>query len=154
MNPNSNLFSELENRFKKDQELCKNNFGKEYVENCHNNTEWLKQIILEQGWLSDDKVGKQGELYVWLIVQHSDDIEFQKLCLKLLKDLPKVNERNQHIAYLIDRILIKENEKQIYGTQFSDGKPCPILDKSNLDKKRAKMSLGSFEEYRKVMQKN
>ncbi len=154
MNPNPKLFSELEERFKKDQALCKNNFGKDYVENCRENSEWLKQIVSQEGWLSEDKVGKQGELYAWLIVQHSDDIKFQKLCLTLLKNLSKTKERNQHIAYLTDRILIKENKEQIYGTQFSNGKPCPILDENNLDKRRSEMSLGSFDEYYKQMTKN
>ena len=147
MNPNFTLFSELEKRFKKDQKLFKNNFGKDYVENCRKNSEWLKQIVSKEGWLSEDRVKKQGELSAWLIVQHSGDIEFQKLCLKLLKDLSKTKERNQHMAYLTDRILVREGKKQIYGTQFSDGNICPILDENNLDKRRAEMGLGSFEEY-------
>lgn len=154
MKLNHKLFTELEERFKKDQELCKNNFGKDYVENCRKNSEWLKQIVSQEGWLSEEKVGKQGELYAWLIVQHSDDIEFQKLCLRLLNDLPKTKERNQHIAYLTDRILVKEDKKQIYGTQFSNGKPYSILDENNLDKRRNEMSLGSFKEYYDSMQKN
>jgi len=154
MNPKTKLFSELEKRFKKDQELCKKEFGKVYVENCHNNSEWLKKIVSKKGWPSEEKIGKQGELYAWLIVQHSDDIDFQKLCLKLLKDLTKIKERNQHIAYLTDTILVKENKKQLYGTQFSDGKPCPILDKKDLDNIRNEMGLGPFDEYYKKMIKN
>ncbi|MFP4190202.1 MAG: hypothetical protein ACLFSL_04165 [Candidatus Woesearchaeota archaeon] len=68
------FYSELESRFKKDQKLCRKD-EREFLENCHKNSEWLKKIIIEEGWLSSDKVGKQGELYAWLIVQHSDDIE-------------------------------------------------------------------------------
>jgi len=120
---NKGLFDELEKKFNLDQQLLKQNKILEYTENCYRNSEWLKQIVQEQGWLSDDKVSKQGELYAWLIVQHSDnDVEFQKLCLKLLKELPKTKERNQHIAYLTDRILVNEGKSQIYGTQFSEGK--------------------------------
>lgn len=123
MEINKGLFDELEKKFNLDQQLLKQNKILEYTENCYRNSEWLKQIVQEQGWLSDDKVSKQGELYAWLIVQHSDnDVEFQKLCLKLLKELPKTKERNQHIAYLTDRILVNEGKSQIYGTQFSEGK--------------------------------
>ncbi len=154
MDLNSKLFSELEQRFKVDQKLSKQGFGKEYVRNCHENSEWLKQIIFNHGWLSEEKIGKQGEIYSWLIVQHSDDINFQKFCLKLLKDLPKTKERNQHTAYLTDRILVRENKKQIYGTQFLEGEPYSILDEDNLDKQRVKMNLGSFDEYYKSMQES
>ncbi|MFH1248801.1 MAG: DUF6624 domain-containing protein [archaeon] len=153
MNHNQKLFYELEQRFKLDQELIKQCDIKKYTENCHKNSEWLKRIISKQGGSSEEKISKQGEFYSWLIVQHSEDIDFQKLCLKLLKNLSKTKERNQHIAYLIDRILVKENKKQIYGTQFSNGNPFPILDEGNLDKRRNEMGLGSFEEYSKTMQK-
>lgn len=154
MNSDPELFSELQRRFKRDQELSKQDFGEKYVENCCNNSKWLKQVVSNHGWLSEDQVGKQGELHAWLIVQHSDDIYFQKMCLKLLKNLPKTKERNRHVAYLIDRILVKENKKQIYGTQFSNGKPCSVLGKNNLDKRRAEMSLGTFSEYYKQMTRN
>lgn len=141
MNQNNELFLELQNRFKRDQQLSKVNFGEEYGKNCQNNSQWLKDIISKDGWLSEDKVGKQGELYAWLIVQHSDDIDFQKICLKLLKELPKIKERNQSIAYLTDRILVKENKKQIYGTQFLEGKVYPVFDKNNMVKRRLEMGL-------------
>ena len=67
--------------------------------------------------------------------------------------MPKTKERNQHIAYLTDRILVKENKGQIYGTQFSKDNHYPIFDENDLDKRRAEMGLGSFEEYSKLMQK-
>lgn len=147
------LFLELEKRFKKDQELCKKGFGREYVENCYENSEWLKRIVSQQGWPSDDKIGTQGELYAWLIVQHSDDVQFQKQCLQLLKELPETEERKKHIAYLTDRILVKEGKKQIYGTQFQEDKPSPILDEKNLDERRKAVGLNPFEEYCQLMKK-
>ncbi len=76
----------------------------------------VKKIISNYAWPHKDMVGEKGELYVWLISQHLNDIDFQKSCLKLLEDLPKIKERNKHIEYLTDRILIKENKKQVYET--------------------------------------
>ena len=73
--------------------------------------------------------------------------------LDLLRNLPQTIERNGHITYLTDRILTKQNKKQLYGTQFSNGQPYPIKDKSNLNKRRKKRGLGSFEEYYKLMNK-
>jgi len=114
---------------------------------------WLKEIVSRMDWPSEIKVGKQGELYAWLITQHSRDIGFQKLCLGLLEDLPETRERNQHVGYLTDRILVNENKKQIYGTQFSNGHPYPIINKNELNKRRDEMNLGSFDEYCKLMKK-
>lgn len=115
----SNLTEELEKKFRKDQELCEYGKKEDFYRFAKDNSEWLKKIINKEGWLSEDKVGKQGELHAWLIVQHSNDIEFQKYCLKLIKELPCTKERNEHISYLTDRIRVKENKKQIYNTQFN-----------------------------------
>lgn len=153
MPKNDNLFKELKDRFELDQNLSKNKSFEEIKKIYETNSIWLKKIIENREWLSYDIVGKQGELYAWLIVQHSPDIDFQKRVLDLLRNLPKTMERNGHIAYLTDRILIKQNKKQLYGTQFSNGQPYPIENKSNLDKRRNKMGLGSFEEYYKLMNK-
>ena len=148
---NKLLLNELKERFELDQKLLLKKDWETLKQIYRENSSWLKKIIHSQGWLSEKIVGEQGELYAWLIVQHSDDFNFQKSCLKLLKNLPKTKERNQHVAYLTDKILTKENKKQIYGTQFSYGNPCPIFDKKNLDKRRAEMNLCPFKEYYSLM---
>lgn len=145
------LLNELIRRFELDQELSrKKEFGK-LEEIYRSNSSWLKNIVLKDGWPSAESVTKRGENCVWLITQHSDDLGFQKYCLNLLSKLNPTKERKQSIAFLTDRILVNENQKQIYGTQFSNGKPLPIQDYQNLDKMRKKMGLESFNEYQERM---
>lgn len=143
------LFLELKKRFEIDQKLCNGNLNKKFKENCNKNSRWIKRLVSQEEWSFVDKVGKQGELYAWLIVQHSEDIDFQKYCLSLMEKFPKTKERSQNIAYLTDRILIRENKKQIYGTQFSNGKIMPTINKGNLNNRRRKIGLESLEEYKK-----
>lgn len=148
------LFNELERRFKEDQRLSKSGFGDRYVENCKENAEWLKEVIREKGWPSEEIVGKQGELYAWLIAQHADhDIDFQRQVLEILQNLPEKRHRKPHIAYLNDRIAVAENRKQTYGTQFGERGLWPVKDEENLDKRRANMSLEPFKEYLKEYKK-
>ena len=60
------------------------------------------------------------------------------------------------VAYLTDRVLLAENKKQIYGTQFtySNGKwePKPLGDAGNVDKRRAEIGLKPLAEYVKDLQ--
>ena len=151
MEKNNELFQKLKNRFREDQKLSKNKEFEKLEKVYKENSEWLKEVIEKNGWPREEKVNDYGELCAWLIAQHSPDINFQKNCLKILKSLPKTEERKQHIAYLGDRILIKESKKQIYGTQFNEGKPWPIKDVKNLEKRRKEIGLEPFKEYRKRM---
>ncbi len=114
---NKILFEELKKRFEEDQKLLRGERLKEWDSLRKENSLWLKEIVDRDGWVSNKIVGEQGELYAWLIVQHSDDLSFQKYCLEQLKVLPVTKERMEHIMYLTDRILIKEGKHQIYGTQ-------------------------------------
>ena len=148
---NLELLNELKNRFETDQKYINNKDIEKFEEICSNHTLWLKEQISHYGWISSNLVSEQGELFSWLIVQHSEDLHFQKECLDLLKKLPLTNERKGHIAYLTDKILVKEHKEQLYGTQFSDKKPLPIKNIKNLDKRREKLSLGKFEEYSQFM---
>lgn len=148
---NKALFEELKQRFELDQKFNNNKSLIEFERICSDNTSRLKKQISQYGWISSSIVGEQGELFAWLIVQHSADLDFQKECLKLLKKLPLTNERKGHIAYLADKILVKENKKQLYGTQFSNKKPLPIANPESLDIRREEMGLDRFEEYFKLM---
>lgn len=112
---NNNIKKELLDRFQKDQQSLHSN---RFNEICRENTLFLKSVIENEGWPSEEKVGKQAELAAWLIAQHSDfDVVFQEECLTLMKNLPQNQDRNIHIQYLTDRILVNQDKKQIYSTQ-------------------------------------
>jgi hypothetical protein len=116
------------------------------------NTQWLKQIISEHGWPTISLVGPDGASAAWLLVQHADrDPAFQRKCLDLMTALPKDEVSQKDLAYLTDRVLLKEGKQQLYGTQFtSDGGkwiPRPLEDEPNVDSRRAAVGLPPLAEY-------
>jgi len=110
------------------------------------NTEQMKQLIATIGWPSISKVGAEGSENAWLLVQHADlDVEFQSLCLNLMKDVPLYDIDPTNIAYLEDRVCVNTGAEQVYGTQFRqvDGRhvPLPIRDIDQVDARRAAMGM-------------
>jgi hypothetical protein len=122
------------------------------------NTARLKEIVDKHGWPGKSLVGEDGAHAAWLLVQHADrDRAFQKRCLTLLQQAVKVHEASHtDLAYLTDRVLVGENKKQVYGTQFRavDGKwePYPLEDEKNVDRRRKEAGMSSLAEYRKVIE--
>jgi len=121
------------------------------------NTKRMHEIVDEVGWPTKSAVGSDGTQAAWLLVQHADrDVAFQHRCLELMKaELGREEVYAANVAYLTDRVLVNEGEKQEYGTQFHDvdGKPQPrpIRDAENVDARREKMGLSTLEEYKKLM---
>lgn len=124
----------------------------------HKNTARMKEIIDKHGWPGKDLVGDEGAHSAWLLIQHADrDRAFQKRCLTLLEQAVKARQASGvDLAYLTDRVLVGENKKQMFGTQFreKDGKmePYPIADEVNVDQRRKEVGLPSLAEYRKSME--
>jgi hypothetical protein len=119
------------------------------------NTMWLDSIINARNcWFKKQEVGSDAAKTAFLILQHSQSLELQKKCLTLMKELYYTSEVDVlHLAYLQDRILDKEEKKQIYGTQFdSFGNMLPVQDSLNLDKYRLFIGLPSVEETNKAIQ--
>jgi hypothetical protein len=115
------------------------------------NRDRLKEIVAKHGWPGRSLVGRDGAHAVWLVVQHSvADLAFMRRCLASMKAAPKGEVEPKHVAYLTDRILVKEGKKQIYGTELN-GKfvPEPIEDEANVDKRRADVGLMPLAEYLK-----
>lgn len=111
----------------------------------------MKVIVSEIGWPTISKVGAETSSAAWLLVQHADhDVDFQKLCLELMKAEPEGEVAKQNIAFLEDRIRVNQGLGQIYGTQFmqKDGKhiPKPIENEETVDVRRAEMAMGTLEE--------
>jgi hypothetical protein len=121
------------------------------------NRDRLQEIIEKYGWPTNSLVGKDGAQAAWVIAQHADDApKFQRQCLDLMEKLPKEEVSKIDVAYLTDRVLLAENKKQIYGTQFNytNGKwePKPLEDARNVDKRRAEVGLKPLAEYVKDLQ--
>lgn len=115
-------------------------------------TSEMKKIVENIGWPTISKVGRVTSNAAWLLVQHADkDIEFQKKCLSLMK-----NNKNDielaHIAYLEDRILVKETGEQLYGTQLKGEKPFPIVNEKEVDRRREEFGMNSLKSYIQSLQ--
>jgi len=118
------------------------------------NLPWLKRVVTECGWPGKSMVGTDGAHAAWLLAQHADaDPAFQRECLNLLTAAVEAGEATtRELAYLTDRVLLKEGQPQVYGTQVTreHGQVVPsggVRDPDRLDERRAAMGLEPFAEY-------
>jgi hypothetical protein len=121
------------------------------------NTIWLEKIIKQYGLPRHSLVGEDGANAIFLIAQHSPDLEFQKKCLRLMELALDEGEASAlHLAYLTDRVRIREGKPQLYGTQGQSQSsgvivPLPIEDEQNVDERRKAIGLEPIAEYFKQM---
>lgn len=117
------------------------------------NLQKIERIIAQYGWPGKSLVGDQGNRTVFLVVQHAAPAT-QKKYLPLLKaSVLKSESKGAHLAYLEDRILMRDGKPQIYGTQIvSDQttgkwKIYTIADEKLVDVLWAKIGLQPLAEY-------
>ena len=115
--------------------------------------ERLSRIIAEKGWPRISQVGHQAANSAWLIAQHGSP-DFLKRCLRLMQAAADQHEMAlSSLALSIDRVLMNEGKKQIYGSQLQikDGRTLdyPIEDMATVDERRAAMGLEPYAQYRK-----
>lgn len=119
------------------------------------NVRWLKKVVAERGWPGRSLVGVDGADAAWLIGQHADhDPDFQRECLDLIEKAAAAGEATlSNLAYLTDRVMVKEWGYQRYGTQFRPGpngpEPVPLEDAGRVDELRASAGLIPFDDYRR-----
>jgi hypothetical protein len=126
------------------------------------NQKRIKQLYTKYGYLGFDKVGKENSTKFWLPIQHADnDVAFQQKMLKELgKEIKKNNAEKSNYAMLEDRIAVKLNKKQRFGSQLTyneEGQAIPkngLLDSLNIDNLRIEYNLPPFKEYYNLMTTN
>ncbi|MCK2220370.1 hypothetical protein MF672_042195 [Actinomadura sp. ATCC 31491] len=125
------------------------------------NSAFLKRVVAEHGWPGRDLVGEDGAHAAWLLAQHAGhDLEFQRRCLSLLREAVERGQATaREYAYLLDRVRVREDRPQVYGTQyrhFPDGGfgPHPVEDPERLDERRAEAGLEPHAEYDRLMRKH
>lgn len=117
------------------------------------NTTWLVSVLDERGWPDQTVVGVDGADAAWLLAQHADaDPAFQRRCLDHLTDaVARGAARIRHLAYLTDRVLLKEEGHQLYGTQCTtvEGRYVPdrLVDADTVDERRQAVGLGPLADY-------
>ena len=123
------------------------------------NTLILKEIIIKHGFPFKNKTSKKTYNSAFLIVQHSNDLAFME---KIRSIFSKSNDRQinkSDLGYLIDRINILKGLPQIYGTQYKNADSRQITffdikDSKNINKRRRKLGMETFDEYKKKISKN
>ncbi|HEX5053242.1 MAG TPA: DUF6624 domain-containing protein [Planctomycetota bacterium] len=136
----------------------------------HENTARMMQIVRDHGWPTYAMVGKQAADAAFLLVQHADhEPAFQQRCLPELRAAAARGEGSKSgVAYLTDRVRVKQGRPQLYGTQYqavtddhgsvladADGKlqylPPIVEDVEGLDARRASMDLDAWAGYDRRM---
>ncbi len=96
------------------------------------------------GWPSKKQVGAEASHAAWILVQHAD-LEFQDYCLKLLDNLSAEENDPRQRAYLIDKIRLRRDQPQLYGTQYVKQDDDLVLydveDPEELDERRRQVGL-------------
>ncbi len=84
------------------------------------NTAWLRAQVETHGWFNISQYGERADEAAWLIVQHADRTPaFQGEMLALLQERAEAGETQpRRVAYLSDRVAVKEGRPQRYGTQM------------------------------------
>ncbi len=113
----------------------------------------IKKILDERGWLGPKIIGNQGNLTLFLVIQHSD-LETQEKYLPMMRDaVQKGNANPSSLALLEDRVALGKGEKQVYGSQIGRDQETgeyyvlPLIDPENVDKRRSEVGLGTIQDY-------
>jgi hypothetical protein len=113
----------------------------------------LRRILDSTGWPGAELVGYRASSDCWLLVQHAPH-DLLKSSLPAMKAAAARGElASSKVALSIDRVLMQDGEKQLYGSQFRQSPSgswelYPVEDPDHLDERRAQMGLGPFEQYR------
>jgi hypothetical protein len=115
----------------------------------------VKSILDKHGWLGADMIGKQANLALFLVIQHSNQRTQEKYLPMMREAVKKGDAEASALAYLEDRIALGQGKKQLYGSQFgtdANGKMyvLPLEDPDNVDKRRQSVGLPPMAEHVKL----
>lgn len=128
---------------------------------------WIKQdslnalrisaILDERGWLGSDDVGDYASKTFYLVIQHAP-LPLQEKYFPLMQQAVRAGKASPaDLAYLEDRILMRQGKPQRYGSQLRADKETgawvlhELEDPTNVDARRASVGLGPLAEYLDMM---
>ncbi|MFP5248035.1 MAG: DUF6624 domain-containing protein [Thermoanaerobaculia bacterium] len=117
----------------------------------------LREIVAKHGWPGKSLVGIKGGGSAWTIAQHGGPAFLAEM-LPLMEKAVQAGELEEALyGTSLDRVLIDQGKKQVYGTQFdtdpATGKcqPKPIEDPEHVDERRKRAGMPSLAEYTKML---
>ena len=109
----------------------------------------LEEIIAAHGWPGITLVGFNGMNDAWLLAQHGGR-DFLPKVLPLMYEAVLKHELDENLyATSLDRVLVQQGKKQMYGTQFAPDlcAPLPIEDPEHVDERRKRAGMVPLAEY-------
>jgi hypothetical protein len=113
----------------------------------------VKSILTQYGWPSDDSIGIKRSKTIFLVIQHAE-LHYQKQLLPLVtRAFVEGKIENRQMALFKDRISIRENGFQVYGTQLKRNDSTklfslyPLTYPNKIDSLRTTMGLDSLHIY-------
>ena len=154
---NKALINKINDIWEKDQKIRLNRGIplKNLREHDIRQTALVKEIYAKNGLITSREYPMEVVNIFTLLVQHALDVRFAE---EYLHDLLEhgLEEDKKKAPFLIDKILVSQDKKQIYGTivstrKNSDGslitKPKPCIDQDNIDVRRKSVGLSPMGEY-------
>ena len=119
------------------------------------NLKQVKMILEKYGWLGPKAIGEKGNSALFLVIQHADATTQAKYLPVMKAAYERGDAKGSQLALLIDRVALSNGQKQVYGSQvMQDPKTnkyqlSALEDPDHVNARRAKMGLGSIEDYLK-----
>lgn len=117
------------------------------------NLQVVEQILATHGWLSSEQIGNTANSTLFFVIQHSNQKTQEKYLPMIRQAVKEGKAESKRLALLEDRIGINNGELQVYGSQIGTyqetGKMYvrPLVDPDNVNERRAKVGLGTIEDY-------
>ena len=146
---------EIQKKYGPDSQEVKDNWRKRLFADSVNLLK-VKDILDTRGWLGSDIIGEKGNKTIFLVIQHAD-IKTQEKYLPILKKaVQEGNAKPKYFALLKDRVMLRQGEKQIYGSQLvmnyktNEWELSPMIEPDYVDKRRHEVGLDSLHIYLKA----
>ncbi|MFI5148977.1 MAG: OmpA family protein [Bacteroidia bacterium] len=146
------MMDSMEKRFGSDSKEMKT-LREEISQDDSENLGAVKAILDREGWLGEDAVGRDGNLCLFLVIQHAGQRTQEKYLPVMREAVNNGKARASDLALLEDRVALKQGRKQIYGSQIirdektGKNKVAPLIDSIHVNKRRAEVGLGPLEDY-------
>ncbi len=117
------------------------------------NQRQLEVILARHGWLGPKQVGPEASSAIFLVIQHAD-LALQKKYLPQLRAAVQTGRAQPSmLAMLEDRVALRENRPQIYGSQIGYDEATasfyvlPLSDPDRVDERRRTVGLPPLADY-------